>query len=89
MRVAGYDPESKGKVESGVKYVKSDFFYGEEFVSHTDLNQRLSTWINDVANCRIHGTTQKVPKEVFENQERHTLKEYLKPTLTVVIPEEK
>lgn len=78
----GYDPESKGKVESGVKYVKSDFFYGEEFVSHTDLNQRLSTWINDVANCRIHGTTQKVPKEVFENQERHTLKEYLKPTLT-------
>ena len=46
----GYDPESKGKVESGVKYVKEDFFYGEEFTSPSDLNQRLSSWIDDVAN---------------------------------------
>lgn len=76
----GYDPESKGKVESGVKYVKGDFFYGEEFTSRSELNQRLSAWINDVANCRIHGTTQQVPVTVFERQERHTLKEYLKPS---------
>ena len=77
----GYDPESKGKVESGVKYVKGNFFYGEEFTSHSDLNQRLSSWIDDVANCRIHGTTQQVPVAVFEGMERHTLKEYLKPPL--------
>jgi hypothetical protein len=29
----GYDPESKGKVEAGVKYVKQDALYGEEFDS--------------------------------------------------------
>jgi len=77
----GYDPESKGKVEAGVKYVKGDFFYGEEFASRSDLNQRLSSWIDDVANCRTHGTTQQIPVEVFEKLERHTLKEYLKPHL--------
>ena len=77
----GYDPESKGKVESGVKYVKGDFFYGEEFTSRSDLNIRLSSWIDDVANCRIHGTTQQVPVAVFEGMERQTLKEYLKPPL--------
>lgn len=77
----GYDPESKGKVEAGVKYVKGDFFYGEEFASRSDLNQRLSSWIDAVANCRTHGTTQQVPLEVFERLEQHTLKEYLKPPL--------
>ncbi len=77
----GYDPESKGKVEAGVKYVKGDFFYGEEFTSRSALNQHLSCWVNDVANCRIHGTTQQVPVEVFERLEQDTLKEYLKPPL--------
>jgi len=77
----GYDPESKGKVEAGVKYVKGNFFYGEEFTSRSDLNQRLSSWIDNVANCRTHGTTQQVPVEVFERVERSTLKEYLQPPL--------
>ena len=27
----GYDPESKGKVEAGVKYVKNNALYGERF----------------------------------------------------------
>lgn len=27
----GYDPESKGKVEAGVKYVKQNALYGETF----------------------------------------------------------
>ncbi|MBF0200660.1 MAG: IS21 family transposase [Desulfamplus sp.] len=77
----GYDPESKGKVEAGVKYVKNDFFYGEEFTSRSDLNQSLSSWIDNVANCRTHGTTQQVPVAVFEELERQALKAYLKPTL--------
>lgn len=30
----GYDPESKGKVEAAVKYVKQDCLYGETFIDH-------------------------------------------------------
>lgn len=33
----GYDPESKGKVEAGVKYVKNNALYGESFSDWTDL----------------------------------------------------
>jgi transposase len=75
----GYDPESKGKVESGVKYVKNDFFYGEEFASLDELKKRLLNWMTEVANLRIHGTTQQKPAEVYETRERQTMKPYLRP----------
>ena len=73
----GYDPESKGKVEAGVKYVKNNFFYGKEFDSLVDLKRRQFKWVNEVANVRIHGTTKKRPREVYETQEREKLKPYL------------
>jgi transposase len=75
----GYDPESKGKVESGVKYVKNNFFYGEEFASFDELKKRLLSWIIEVANLRIHGTTQQKPSEVYETRERQSMKPYLRP----------
>jgi hypothetical protein len=75
----GYDPESKGKVESGVKYVKNNFFYGEEFASFDELKKRLLNWITEIANLRIHGTTQQKPSEVYETRERQVMKPYLRP----------
>ncbi len=75
----GYDPESKGKVEAGVKYVKGDFFYGEEFKDAPDLRDKLKTWLDEVANPRIHGSTRRIPAEVFEMEEASKLKPYLTP----------
>src|SRR3546814_11537407 len=48
----GYDPESKGKVEAGVKYVKQDGLYGEEFASEQDLRHHLQHWQIGRASCR-------------------------------------
>lgn len=76
----GYDPESKGKVESGVKYVKNDFFYGEEFGSMGDLKDELMKWINEVANIRVHGATKKKPADVYETEEQQKMKPYLRPS---------
>jgi transposase len=39
----GFDPESKGKVEAGVKYVKQSALYGEEFVNREALLERELT----------------------------------------------
>lgn len=75
----GYDPESKGKVEAGVKYVKNDFFYGEEFKDGEDLQQRLKTWLENQANQRIHGTTVQKPAILFEEKEKTLLHPYLSP----------
>jgi len=75
----GYDPESKGKVESGVKYVKNDFFYGDTFDSFDQLKTDLSSWVDTVANTRIHGTTKKRPGKVYSLVEQSKMRPYLQP----------
>lgn len=75
----GYDPESKGKVEAGVKYVKQDALYGEHFDSETALRQHLQHWLETVANVRTHGTTGREPHAHFELEERSQLRPYQVP----------
>lgn len=59
----GYDPESKGKVERAVQYVKKDFLYGEYFSDINALKRASKKWLNEVANNRIHATTKRKPKK--------------------------
>jgi len=59
-----YRAQTKGKVESGVKYVKR-FLRGKAFRSLDHLNEALSNWIVTVADERIHGTTHRRPSEMF------------------------
>jgi transposase len=63
-------PEQKGKVESGVKYVKYNFFAGRSFRDENDLKARLRKWQDQAANRRVHGTTREIPAEVFAQQEK-------------------
>lgn len=61
-------PQTKGKVESGVKYVKRSFLAGEVFYSIEHMNQSVRQWIRDVAGTRIHGTTHRIPAEAFREE---------------------
>ncbi|MBA3916358.1 MAG: IS21 family transposase [Acidobacteriales bacterium] len=57
-----YRAQTKGKVESGVKYVRRNFLcglQGREPGSLTDLNAQLREWVAVVANQRVHGTTRE------------------------------
>jgi transposase len=67
-----YHPNDKGKVESGIQYVKGNFFKGRSFEDGRDCDKKLSEW-TDKANRRIHGTTRKVPLEVFYSVEKGKL----------------
>ena len=67
-----YTPNDKGKVEAGIKYIKNNFFLGRKFKNEDELNYRLKKW-NARANTRIHGTTKKIPIEVFESEEKDKL----------------
>jgi transposase len=67
-----YRPNDKGKVESGIKYVKCNFFAGRKFNTHQELKEKLSKW-QEKANSRIHGTTQKEPRQVFDSEEKSFL----------------
>ena len=65
-------PNDKGKVESGIKYVKGNFILGRDFKDEYDLEARLSRW-NQRINQRTHGTTRKIPQEVFLKEEKAKL----------------
>jgi len=65
-------PNDKGKVESGIKYVKGNFFLGRHFQDEQDVKRRLQIW-NQRINQRIHGTTRKIPQQVFDKEEKTQL----------------
>jgi transposase len=57
-----YRPQTKGKIESGVKYLRRNFLcglLGREPDNLTDLNSELRCWLAEVANRRVHGTTHE------------------------------
>jgi hypothetical protein len=57
-----YRAQTKGKVESGVKYVRRNFLcglQGREPANLADLNAELRRWVAEVANQRVHGTTHE------------------------------
>lgn len=60
-----YDPQKKGIVESGVKYVKGNFLALREFRNLTDLNEQARAWVTQVAGQRVHGTTRQAPLALF------------------------
>src|SRR5882672_10041126 len=65
-----YRAQTKGKVESGVKYVKRNALAGKRFASMDELNAWLEQWALTIADQRIHGTTHQKPAERFEREER-------------------
>lgn len=67
-----YRAKTKGKVERPVSYVRSSFFYGRAVTSDSDLNAQARSWLDRVANPRIHGTLKERPIDRFE-QERGEL----------------
>lgn len=68
-----YTPRHKGKIERGIGYVKSNALKGRTFASLADQNRHLQTWEAAVADTRIHGTTRRQVKEVFERAEKPAL----------------
>jgi transposase len=73
------DPETKGKIESVVKYVKGNFLPNRYFMDIDILNQSFGEWLIRTGNGKVHSTTKKVPAEVFELERAH-----LRPILTAM-----
>ena len=57
-----YRPQTKGKIENNVGYVRRDFFLGRKFSSFSDINSQALTWLKRV-NSEVHGTTHEIPLE--------------------------
>lgn len=55
-----YRPQTKGKVESGIRYLRANFLCGRQATDAADLRDQLRAWVWEVANQRVHGTTHRV-----------------------------
>lgn len=67
------DPESKGKVENVVKYVKQNFLYNRIYTDLDTLNQEAMAWLNRTGNMMKHNTTWKVPYSVWCEEQKYLL----------------
>ncbi len=82
------DPQSKGKVENVVKYVKNNFLRGRPFTDIEELNEQCLKWLSRTANGFTHNGTQRIPAVIFE-QERPYLMSYTgTPTLVNEVTKE-
>jgi transposase len=69
-------PRDKPHVERGVPYARERFWKGGHFVHLDDAREQAERWCRDVAGLRVHGTIRRLPRVVFEDEERQHLRSY-------------
>lgn len=68
-----HTPQHKGKVESGVHYVKRNFLGGRHRTTLAQANRDVRVWCETTAGQRIHGTTKEQPLVRFQDVEQARL----------------
>lgn len=66
-------PRHKGKIENSIGYLHGNALRGHLFESLAAHNEHLRQWESRVADHRIHGTTRRQVKVLFEEHERQAL----------------
>ena len=61
----------KGRVESGVGYVKKNFLRGLELTEFGAIQAAAKVWLDATANVRIHGETHQRPVDLFAQERPH------------------
>ena len=51
-----YRPQTKGKIKSTIRFIKSSFWPGTQFTTLADLNRQALVWCSET-NRRVHATT--------------------------------
>jgi transposase len=66
-----YRAQTKGKIESGVKYIRRNFLcglLGREPANLPEFNGEMRRWAAEVANQRVHGTTHEPILQRWEEE---------------------
>jgi transposase len=70
------DPETKGKIEASVKFVKRNFMENRLYMGIETWNKSFEEWLIRTGNGKPHGTTKRKPAEMFEEEQEHLLPLY-------------
>lgn len=67
------DPQSKGKIENVIGYVKKNFLRGRTFSSIDLLNEQALGWLERTANGKQHAGTKLYPVKEWSIEKKHLL----------------
>ncbi len=67
-----YRPQTKGKIERTIEFVRGNFWPGLSFTSLEDLNRQAWSWMEEV-NHRPHSTTREIPYKRLTRENLHPL----------------
>ncbi len=65
------DPQSKGKVENVVKFVKNNFLYGRAYYDIDTLQAQVLGWLERTGNGMPHTTIRKIPSQEWLIEKGH------------------
>ena len=65
------DPQSKGKVENTIKYVKQNFLEVRDFECVEEANAALLSWLTRRANGKLSQATRRAPGDLLEAEREH------------------
>ena len=65
------DPETKGKIENLIKYVKYNFFNTRDFLNIKEANKSVFKWLKRRANGKISQATKQIPAILIDNERDH------------------
>ena len=68
-----YDPDTKGRVENVIRFIKYNFFGDKEYCGIDVLNSEALAWLDRTGNGQIHGTIKKIPREEMDFERLHLL----------------
>jgi len=75
----GGDPESKGKIENVIGFIKNSFAKHRVYTTLDDWNEQGKLWLERKGNGKVHNTTKKKPVDVFQIE-----KQYLRPVKQLI-----
>jgi len=65
------DPETKGKIENVIKYVKYNFFNTRDFLNIVEANESVFKWLKRRANGKISQATKQIPAILIKHEREH------------------
>ncbi|CDQ20724.1 Transposase [Halobacillus karajensis] len=78
-----YRPQTKGKVENVVGYIKKNFLQRKHKPTLRALNEDMREWLDQTANRKIHQTTMESPHTRFQHEQKYLSASNSKPLFPI------
>lgn len=72
----GADPESKGRIENVIGFIKKNFAKNRLFTDLESWNEQSLAWLRRKGNGKVHNTTKRIPAEVFKEEQQQLIPIY-------------